>query len=166
MQSNTNRRIALVLAGLVSVPAGAAEVAVDQQMLMQAYEKLLQRVEQLEASNKKLEAALEQNANKPAVENQTAAISERVDDLENQVLVLKKPGESGIAFGASMTMVALDVVSGTTTGKNESQLNYLADMEFEIPGTPLANWPASVTARSSPTCAQVRATASTASPPH
>ena len=134
MQSNRRLRIALALAGLVSAPAGAAEAAVDQQMLMQAYEKLLQRVEQLEASNKKLEAALEQNDTKPTLEGQTAAISQRVDDLENQVLVLNKPSESGIAFGAAMTMVALDAVSGTTTGKNESQLNYLADVEFEIPG--------------------------------
>ena len=101
---------------------------------MQAYEKLLQRVEQLEASNKKLEAALEQNATKPALEGQAAAISERMDDPESRVLVLNKPSESGIAFGAAMTMVALDAVSGTATGKNESQLNYLADVEFEISG--------------------------------
>ena len=44
MQSNRKLRIALMLAGLVSAPAVAAEAAVDQQMLMQAYEKLLQRV--------------------------------------------------------------------------------------------------------------------------
>jgi len=137
MQSNRNLRIALMLAGIVSAPAEAAEAAVDQQMLMQAYEKLLQRVEQLEASNKKLEASLEQNTKTPAVENQAAAISERVDDLENQLLVLKKPSESGIAFGASMTMVGLNAVSGTVMGKNESQLNYLADVEFEIPGDAL-----------------------------
>jgi len=135
--SNRNLKIALVLAGLVSVPAWAAEATVDQQMLMQAYENLLQRVEQLEAANKILEASIEHDAKKPGMENQTAAISERVDDLENQVLVLKKPSESGIAFGASLTMVALDAVSGTVTGKNDSQLNYLADVEFEIPGDAL-----------------------------
>ena len=134
MQSNRSLRIALVLAGLGAAPA---EAAVDQDMLMQAYEKLLQRVEQLEASNKKLEAALEQNTSKPAVSDKTAEISDRVEDLENQVLVLKKPSESGIAFGASMTMVGLNAVSGTVTGKNESQLNYLADVEFEIPGDAL-----------------------------
>ncbi len=117
MQYNRNLRVALMLAGLAAAPAEAAESAVDQQMLMQAYEKLLRRVDQLEASNKKLEAALEQNAHKPAVENQTTEMAGRVEDLENQVLQLKKPSESGLEFGASMTMVALDAVSGTVTGK-------------------------------------------------
>jgi high affinity Mn2+ porin len=134
MHSNRSLRIALVLAGLAAAPA---EAAVDQEMLMQAYEKLLQRVERLEAANKKLEASLEQVAKKPAVDDQAAAISDRVDDLENQVLVLKKPKESGIALGASMTMVGVNAVSGTTTGNNESQLNYLADFEAEIPGDAL-----------------------------
>jgi len=131
MQSNKCLGIALMLAGLGAVPT---EAAVDQEMLMQAYEKLLQRVDQLEASNKKLEAALEQNTNKPPVENQTMEIAGREEDLENQVLERKKPDESGIAFGASMTMVALHAVSGSVTGENDSELNYLADIEFEIPG--------------------------------
>ena len=144
MQSNRSLAIALALTGLASAPAGAAEIAVDQQMLMQAYEKLLQRVEQLEAANKKLEASIEQNAKKleqtsvaPAASVQTAEMTERLEDIENQVLTLKKPADSGIAIGASMTMVALDAVNGTVTGKNESQLNYLADVEFEIPGDAL-----------------------------
>jgi high affinity Mn2+ porin len=134
MQSSRSLRIALTLAGLAAAPAEAAESAVDQQILLQAYEKLLQRVVQLEASNKRLEAALEQNTNKPVDENQTEEIAGRVEDLENQVLELKKSSESGIAFGASMAMVALDAVSGTVTGKNDSALNYLADMEVEVPG--------------------------------
>jgi high affinity Mn2+ porin len=137
MQFSIGQGVALVLAGLAATSTEAANSAIDQQMLLQAYEKLLQRVEQLEASNKKLEAALERNTNTPGVENQTTEISGRDEDLENQILALKKPNESGIAFGASMTMVALDAASGTTTGKNESQLNYLADMEFEIPGDAL-----------------------------
>lgn len=137
MQHNRTLRIALMLAGLAAAPAEAAESAGDQQMLLQAYEKLLQRVDQLEASNKRLEAALEQNANKPPVENHTEEIAGRVEDLESQVLELKKPSESGLAFGASMTMVAMDAVSGTVTGENDSELNYLADIEFEIPGDAL-----------------------------
>jgi high affinity Mn2+ porin len=134
MQSNKCLGIGLMLAGLGAVPA---EAAVDQEMLLQAYEKLLQRVEQLEASNKKLETALEQSASKPTVESQTVEIADRVDHLENQVLELRKPRGSGILFGASMTMVGLDAVSGTVTGKNDSALNYLADIEFEIPGDAL-----------------------------
>jgi cell shape-determining protein MreC len=165
MQSSRNLRIALMLAGLAATPAEAAESAVDQQMLVQAYEKLLQRVEQLEASNKELEAALEQNTSRPAVENQTAEIAGRVEDLENQVLVLKKHSESGIAFGGTLTLVALDTVSCTTTGNNESQLNYLADMEFEIPGDAPGKLVSFGEACSLPTYAQARATASTASTP-
>jgi hypothetical protein len=137
MQSNRNLRIALILAGLVSVPAQAATAAADQKQLMQNYEKLLQRVEQLEAANKNLEAKLEQAPAAAPAAAQAAEMTERVEDIENQVLALKKPADSGIAIGASITMVALDAVKGTTTGKDDSQLNYLADLEIEIPGDSL-----------------------------
>lgn len=132
MQSNRIMGTALVLAGFV-VPA-PAQAAVAPEILMQSYEKLLQRVEQLEAANKRLESVLGQPD-----QQQAARMVNRVGEIENRMLDLKKPGKveealGGITAGASLTMVAKRALSGTTTGKDESQLNYRADVEIEIPG--------------------------------
>lgn len=138
MQSNRILGAALALAGFTAAPAQAT---VDPDMLMQSYEKLLQRVEQLELANKKLESALGQ-----ATHRGTGEVAGRVEKIENQILDLKKSGKveealGRISAGASLTMVAKRALSGTTTGKDESQLNYRADVEIEIPGGVLGKLP-------------------------
>lgn len=138
MQPNRILGAALALAGFVATPAQAT---VDPDMLMQSYEKLVQRVEQLERANKKLESALGQAAN-----SGTDGIVGRVEAIENKMLDLKESGKAekaleGITAGASLTMVAKRALNGTTTGKDESQLNYRADVEIEIPGAALGALP-------------------------
>jgi hypothetical protein len=121
--------------------AAPAQASVDPEMLMQAYQRLLQRVEQLEQSNKRLEAALEK-ATAEGTKEEVAELNERVDDMENEVVVLKKPSKveqalDGITAGASLTLVGQRAFKGTTSGDDESQLNYRADIEVEIPGDTL-----------------------------
>jgi hypothetical protein len=139
MQSNKLLMAMLVTAGLVAAPAQAS---VDPEVLMQAYEKLLQRVEQLEAANKKLEATVEQSTSKQGAGDQVEEIAERVEDIETQIVKLNKPRKveaalEGITAGASLAMVAQRALNGTATGKDESQLNYRADIEVEVPGDAL-----------------------------
>lgn len=138
MQSNRILGAALALAGFAAAPAQAT---VDPDMLMRSYEKLVQRVEQLEQANKKLESALGQSAHR-----ETDRFSGRVEKIESQILDLEKQGKvekalEGITAGASLTMVAKRALTGTTTGKDESQLNYRADVEIEIPGEALGALP-------------------------
>lgn len=139
MQSNKVLMAMLMTAGLMSNPASAA---VDPELLMQAYEKLLQRVEQLEAVNKKMEAAIEQAKNGESASAQVEEMAERVEDIESKIVKLNKPRKvesalEGITAGASLTMVAQRALKGTATGKDESQLNYRADIEVEVPGDAL-----------------------------
>lgn len=139
MQSNKLLMAMLATAGLIAAPAKAA---IDPEALMQAYEKLLKRVEQLEAANKKLESALEQTASRQADNSQVEEMAERVEDIENRIVRLNKPRKvesalEGITAGASLTMVAQRALKGTATGKDESQLNYRADIEVEVPGDAL-----------------------------
>ncbi len=97
----------------------------------------------LRLANKLLESALGQSD-----QHQAVRMSGRVEEIENWLLDLKKPGKveealGGISAGASLTMVAKRALSGTTTGKDESQLNYRADVEIEIPGYVLGKAPSS-----------------------
>lgn len=131
--------LATLLGGVAfGIPARAET---DVQELNNAVERLLQRVEQLEASNRRLEAAL-QKANGGMVaerttEKQVNELGERVEDVESQVATLKKPGKveqalEGVSVGASVAMVSQRAARGMTQG-NTSQLNYRADVEVEIP---------------------------------
>lgn len=138
MQSNRILGAALVLAGFTAAPVQAT---VDPDMLMRSYEKLLQRVEQLELANKKLESTLDQSLYRGADE-----VAGSVDEIENQMSDLKKSDKveeahRHISAGASLTMVAKRALTGTTTGKAESQLNYRADVEIEMPGEALGELP-------------------------
>lgn len=157
---------AIMLSACMGLPAAApnAQAAVDPEQLMQAYEKLLQRVEQLEITNKKLETALGQVTGAQATGDQVAEVSERVEDMESQIKTLKQPGKveqalDGVSVGASLTMVGQSAMSGSATGKDDNQLNYRADIEVEIPGTAWASWQAFPTANSSCTFAPARALA-------
>lgn len=138
MQPNRILGAALALAGIVAAPVQAA---VEPNLLMQTYEKLLQRVEQLELANKRLESALGQT-----LVGETERVAGRIEQIESQIQDLNKPGKAdkaleSISAGASLTMVAKRALTGTTTGKDESQLNYRADVEIEMPGEALGALP-------------------------
>ncbi len=117
-----------VLGCMVAVPAFATS---DVELLIQEVRRLSERVEHLEATNRRLEASAGASAR---VEEVVA----RVEDVENEVLAIRrqpKPFESldGVAAGASLVMVAQRASSGTVDGHDESQLNYRADVEVELP---------------------------------
>jgi hypothetical protein len=134
---------ALVGASAFGTPARAQT---DVEKLNSAVERLLKRVEQLEAANKRLEEALEKsNAEKAkhanreqASQQQVKDLTERVDDVEGEVVALKKPSKvaealEGVTVGASVAMVSQNAVGGDVTQDSKSQLNYRADVEVEIP---------------------------------
>ena len=121
--------LVLALAGMTT-PA----VAMDNETLMQEMRRLAERVEQLEAANKRLEATRDRSSSEQAED-----MAARIEDVESQVVALKKPGKleealDGVSASASMLMVAQRATGGTSTGKDESQLSYRADVEVEIPG--------------------------------
>lgn len=130
---------ALLGAAAFGTPARAES---DVQKLNESVARLLKRVEQLEVSNRKLEAALEKaNAGQlkeHAVAKQVTELGERVEDVESQVVTLKKPSKvaealEGVSVGASVAMVSQRAVRGDVTQSSKSQLNYRADVEVEIP---------------------------------
>jgi hypothetical protein len=137
---------AVVVAGLASCLPAHAETEV--QKLNATVERLLQRMEQLEEANKRLQSEVEQlSAEKaaaadapkqadaaepdaakpgaPAGEAQAAANAGREPSKLEQAL-------EGVSVGASVAMVSQRALRGTTDG-NKSQLNYRADVEVEIP---------------------------------
>jgi len=141
---------ALVIAGLASCLPAHAETEV--QKLNATVEKLLQRMEQLEAANKRLQSEVEQlsaekaaaaDASKqaspaaaaepgaPAGEAHASAQTAAAADGAPQPSKLEQALE-GVSVGASVAMVSQRALEGTTQG-NKSQLNYRADVEVEIP---------------------------------
>ena len=124
-----------------------ARAETDVQKLNNTVQLLLQRVDQLEAANKRLEAQLApSNGAKPAAKispeqqaakSQLTDLGERVDDVESQIVNLKQPSRvdqalEGITVGASVAMVSQSAQRGATQG-DKSQLNYRADVEVEVP---------------------------------
>ncbi|OYY95036.1 MAG: hypothetical protein B7Y41_05650 [Hydrogenophilales bacterium 28-61-23] len=123
----------LTLVASFSATAYATEIAQPAANMAQLLQAMQERLARLEARN----AELERHLAEPAPERQELA--DRVDDVENQVRILKQPRKleralDGISASAAMTMVAQHAMGGTSTGKHESQLNYRVDVELEIPG--------------------------------
>lgn len=136
---------AAVLAGAASSAPAHAET--DVQKLNDTVQQLLQRVEQLEASNKRLQSQLEQGARakapapsasaQQAAQTEAADLDRRVGDVEAQVASLKQPSKveqalEGVSVGASVAMVSQSAQRGATVG-DKGQLNYRADVEVEVP---------------------------------
>lgn len=118
-----------LLAALAWQSAFAAEpLPADLAALVQQMQERLTRLEQRNAD---LEKRLAEGGD-------AKAMAARVEDVENEVLALRrqpKPFASleGLTAGASLTMVAQRALSGTTTGRDESDVSYRADVEVEIP---------------------------------
>jgi hypothetical protein len=115
----------LAVTGLLPpIPASASP---ETDVLKEEVRRLQQRIDQLERKERRTGGT------------QAEDLKERVDDLEGQVQVLKKPGKiaealDGVTAGAAFTMVGQRATRGTADGRAESQLNYRADIEVEIPG--------------------------------
>ena len=123
-------RLLPLAVALAASPAFAAEpVSADLAALVQ---QLQERLTRLEARNAELEKRLTDGSD-------SKALAARVEDVENEVVALRKKPDllekfEGIGVGASLTMVAQRALSGTTTGKDESDFNYRADVEVDLPG--------------------------------
>lgn len=126
--SATCLRALPLLAVLATTPALAEPVSTDIAQLLQSMQE---RLSKLEARNAELEQRLLDAA--PA-SGKEAALSARVEDLENEVVALnKKPDPlaalDGISAGASLVMVA-QRASGNS---DASELTARADFEVELP---------------------------------
>lgn len=129
-----------VWALIASLPISAAAqaqqpAAADISQLLQS---LQERLARLEARNSELERRLAEPAKLPE------PIAARLEDVETAVMAIsKKPDPlekfAGVGAGASLTMVAQRALSGTATSKDESQFNYRADVEVELPGGSIGN---------------------------
>jgi high affinity Mn2+ porin len=116
--------MALALAGLTT-PA----VATDNEVFLQEMRRLAERVEQLELANKRLEAALEQSGGDKAKD-----IEARIEDVESEVIALRKPSAleqalDGISASASLALVAQSMDGNG----NAKELTARADIEVELP---------------------------------
>jgi hypothetical protein len=101
--------------------------------IAQLLQSMQERLSKLEARNAELEQRLREAA--PAAGKQ-AALSARVEDLENEVVALQKKPDpleklAGVRVGGSLTMVAQHAKGG---GVDESQLTARADVQVELPG--------------------------------
>lgn len=117
--------LAIALASLIATPAVAST---DNEVLLQELRRLAQRVEQLEGANKKLEAALGQST-------QDRELSARVEDVEHEVIALRRQPSpmaifDGVSAGASLVMVAQKADDGAT---DKTQFSTRADIEVELP---------------------------------
>lgn len=143
---------AAMLGGAVSCLPAHAET--DVQKLNATVEQLLQRMEQLEASNKRLQSQLEQVSGVKATaastkdrqvptsgtvqpgapvgeaQAQTAATAHEPGKLEKAL--------EGVTVGASVAMVSQSAQHGMTQG-DKNQLNYRADLEAEVPLAKIAD---------------------------
>jgi hypothetical protein len=119
-----------LLAVIASAPALAEPAAADIAQLLQGMQDRLSR---LEARNAELEKRLAE-----AGSAKEAALAARVEDVENELVTLRKqpnPLEKfeGFSAGASLTLVAQQATGGGM-GSGGSQLSARADIEVEMPG--------------------------------
>ncbi len=117
------------LALLASAPVLADPAAAD---IVQLLQSMQERMSRLEARNAELEQRLA--ASLPAAP--AAALSARVEDVESELLNLRRKPDplekfEGFSAGASLTVVAQQA-SGD--GAGHSQLSARADIEVEMPG--------------------------------
>jgi hypothetical protein len=117
-----------VLCGAFVAPAQAS---VDNESLMREFQRLAERVAQLESDNRSLQAALNKGVASP-----DPVLVDRVEEVEKEVVALRgKPNGlgrlEGVSAGASLLMVAQRVEGGAADNR---QFNARADVEVELPG--------------------------------
>lgn len=125
-----------LLTGLFACLPAAAEN--DLERLLLEIERLNQRMAQLEADNARLKAELA--AGSSAREREIVG---RLEDVERQVSGHERKARlldalDGVSAEASLVMVGQRAMSGTAHGKDESRINYRADVEVELPAGRIA----------------------------
>lgn len=141
---------ALVAAGLLVPAAPALAAPTDAQL-----QKLMQRLERLEARNGELEKEVKalkgenekiaQGLDSERVSQYEPELTARLKAVENDVLTMKKPASiaeklDGIAVSAALTTVgqkAFNLPRHTPDG--DSHLNYRADVTVELPLDPIGD---------------------------
>jgi hypothetical protein len=118
----------------LTVPMPFALAAPADASVQAELKHLAQRLGQLEADNRHLQARLAEVEK----EEEKEAMSSRLDDLEIELLSLRRQARAieaveGISAGAAMTMVAQKALAGGADG-TDSQLNYRADVSVTLPG--------------------------------
>ena len=126
-----NKTLACLMLALAASPAPAAatDLGVHAEL-----SRLTQRLEQLETDNRRLYARLAEIE----TEEREEAMSSRLDDLEIELLTLRRQARAieaveGVSAGAAMTLVAQRALAGDA-GAADSQLNYRADVSVTLPG--------------------------------
>jgi hypothetical protein len=129
------KQLAPIMALLTSLAAAAPVVAdVETELVMQEIRRLNQRMAQLEADNQRLKselAAREGSAREKEIVGRLEDVEKKVISQENKIRPLD--AAEGIEVEASLLMVGQRALSGTTTGKDESRINYRADVEVSLP---------------------------------
>jgi hypothetical protein len=123
-----------VISLALALPAGPVLAAPIDDAMQAQLSQLVQRLQQLEESNKQLQtrlAGVEQD-------EKEEAMAFRLEDVEIELLSLRKQARAiekleGISAGAAVTMVAQNALKGETSG-SDSQLNYRADVSVTLPG--------------------------------
>ncbi|MCU0841163.1 MAG: carbohydrate porin [Thiobacillaceae bacterium] len=129
----------LAIALLVGGPALASP---DNEALLTELRRLGERVEQLEAANRRLESAL---LAAPAAAEKEKILTARLHDVELEVVSMRRQTRmietvEGVSAGAALTMVAQRANGdATTSGEAESELNYRADISVTLPGGSLGD---------------------------
>jgi hypothetical protein len=116
------------------LPVWPALAAPNDDPLQAQLSRLAQRLEQLEAADRQLQSHLA----RVEPEQKDEAMAARLEDLEIELLTLRKQARAiekveGISAGAAMTMVAQKALAGETSGSG-SQLNYRGDVSVTLPG--------------------------------
>jgi hypothetical protein len=133
--AHKSRQLAPIMALLTSfamtVPAFAET---ETERVLAEIRRLNQRMAQLEEDNKRLQEEL---AARDSGAREKELVS-RLEDVERQVISQDRKtrlldAAEGIEVGASLTMVGQRALSGTTSGKDESRVNYRADVEVTLP---------------------------------
>lgn len=123
-----------VVSVALALPAWPVLAAPNDDAMRAELSQLVQRLDQLEAANRQLQARLAEVEH----EEKGEAMGSRLDDMEIELLTLRRQARAietveGISAGAAMTMVAQNALTGETN-ESDSQLNYRADISVTLPG--------------------------------
>jgi len=123
-----------VVSVALAFPVWPVLAAPNDDAMRSELSQMVQRLDQLEAANRQLQARLAEVEHQEKEE----AMASRLDDMEIELLSVRKQARAietieGISAGATMTMVAQNALTGETN-ESDSQLNYRADVSVTLPG--------------------------------
>jgi cytochrome c peroxidase len=120
---STYMRIVILAGTLMALPIGAvAGDVLDATVLRRELAQVLARVEQLEAANTRLEAALATHRNP----EKDQAFAHRIEDIELEVVSMRRQTQmietvAGVSAGAALTLVAALALSPALAGQGQGE---------------------------------------------